>query len=62
MQSVEVLRHKTQTAMLLSCKALCIRIFFNKPIRDHQRCQKIKFHVFRFCPTFDMLFLNVYLV
>ena len=133
MQSVEVLRHKTQTAMLLSCKTLCINgerggsvvewrtperevggskptaavlcpwarhftprkywlitqeavapsrhdwkivdwdvkpqhkqtsyvlmICFNKPIRDHQTCKKIKFHIFRFCPTFDMLYLNVY--
>ena len=23
--------------------------------------KKIKFHIFRFCPTFDMSYLNVYL-
>ena len=56
MQSVEVLRHKTQTAMLLSCKTLCINDMLYKPIRDHQTCKKIKLHIFRFCPTFDVIF------
>ena len=36
MQSVEVLRHKTQTAILLSCKHCVLMVFFNKPVRDHQ--------------------------
>ena len=63
MQSVEVLRHKTQTAMLLSCKHYVLMICLNKPICDHQTCKKkIKFRIFRFCPIFDMLYLNVYLV
>ena len=62
MQSVEALRYKTQTAMLLSCKHYVL-ICFNKPVRDHQTCKKtIKFLIFLFCPTFDMLYLNVYLV
>ena len=63
MQSVDVL--KTQTAMLLSCKHYVLMICFNKPVRDHQTCKKkkqIKFRIFQFCPTFDMLYLNVYLV
>ena len=46
MQSVEVLRHKTQTAMLLSCKTLCINDMLNKPIRDHQTCQKSQISYF----------------
>ena len=37
-------------------------ICFNKPIRDNQTCKLIKFHIFRFYPTFDMLYLNVYRV
>ena len=63
MQSVKVLRHKTQTAMLLSSKHYVLMICFNKPVLDHQTCKKkIKFHIFRFCPTSDMLYFNVYLV
>ena len=59
MQSVKVQRHKTQTAMLLSCEHYVLMICFNKPVRDHQTCKKN--HIFRFCP-FDMLYLNVFLV
>ena len=60
MQSVEVLRHKTQTTMPLSCKTLCIdNMLNNKPIRDHQTCKKSNIIFCDFCPTFDMLYLNV---
>ena len=63
MQSVEVLRHKTQTAALLSCKHYVLMICFNKPVHDHQTCQKnIKFHIFRFRSTFNILYLKVSLV
>ena len=62
MQSVKVLRHKTQTTMLLSSKHYVFMICFNKPVRDHQICKKNQISFLRFCPTFDMLYLNVYLV
>ena len=39
-QSVEVLRHKAQTTMLLSCKHYVLMICFNKPVRDHETCKK----------------------
>ena len=43
MQSVQALRHKTQTAMLLTCEHYVLMICFNKPVRDHQTCQKSNF-------------------
>ena len=30
--------------------------------KKKKKKKKIKFHILRFCPTFDMLYLNVYLV
>ena len=61
-QSVEVLRHKHKQQCYCHVKHYVLVICFNKPIRDHQTCTKLKFHIFQFCRTFDMLYLNVYLV